>query len=884
MAKKQKKLGTIKHDKQSRPNIPTAEMESLVKKDELTPTKRNYERKNNPTENPELYVRNPDLDPQLVWAGKEQDDTEPLSVEAVPIYIQEKIHPQVIIENLRRQTQQKREERSEATPKFFDDFNGLVDEDARVEFYQHRSKWSNRMILGDSLLVMASLEYKEDYKGKVQCIYMDPPYGISFRSNWQPSTKSTNVGKEETREPEMIQAFRDTWKKGINSYLPYLRDRFSVARELLTESGSIFVQISDQNLHYVREVMDEVFGVDNFVSLITYRTSGGLGSKTISKSGSYLVWYAKNKESMKYRQLFIEKAFGQGTMYTRIKKKNGEDRPMNKRELQGFIDSGDIPYRLDNLLAAGATTSCIYDFEFEDQIFTPKANRSWKTNLKGMNNLRDQGRIAAPGETLQFIAHWNDFPVSSLTNFWTDTVGELSKSYVVQTAKKVIQRCILMTTDPGDLVLDPTCGSGTTAFVAEQWGRRWITCDTSRVALALARARLMGARYDYYLMKDSEEGAKKEMKITAQPSAKKIFTNDIQQGFVYETVPHISLGSLAQDEESKTETLYDRPYTDNSIVRVTGPFTLESLSPHRILPTDAEDEAINAMQSKDVLEDEGYWPQRRSVKARPKSETSNESTFMDIVFENLQSAGVQNTKRNERLEFTELNPSINGRHIQFAGRFEQNGKEKKVAVCVGPEYGTVTRSLLVKAAREAADMFDMLVVLGFAFEAHADEQMINIGDMPVWRARMNNDLHMSNRLQSSRNGNLFVVFGEPDVDCRPSTTDSEMWEVEIKGVDIFDPKTGDVKSGGIEDIACWMIDTNYDEESFFVRQAYFSGSGKDPYKQLKSALKAEIDKDAWERLYTSISLPFPKPSTGRIAVKAINHYGDEVIKIFEIEA
>ena len=556
--------------------------------------------------------------------------------------------------------------------------------------------------------------------------------------------------------------------------------------------------------------------------------------------------------------------------------------------------------------------------------------------LDGTNRLIKANRIVSTGKNLAYLLYIDDFPVMPINNVWEDTLMRKGKIYVVQTAESAVQRCILMSTDPGDLVLDSTCGSGTTAVVAEQWGRRWITCDTSRVSLALARARLMGSGFDYYMLADSEAGAQKEAELSGKISAKKQFGGDIKQGFVYHRVPHITLGDIAGIEEiddiwqtwqetleplretintvtgnkwqewempeaagddwkaeakdahakwqkaraqrrqqidesisrrGGNEELRDKPYEDKSIMRVTGPFTVESLSPYRMLPT--------ANDSKDTAKD-----------ARPRSETENETRFWEVVFENLRAAGVQTAQKGGRIEFEELVKCPQGRHIQFAGKYKENGKTRRAAVCVGPEYGTVGRPLLVDAAREAADMFDLLIVLGFAFEAHADSEMTNLGRLPVLRARMNADLQMADRLKTGKDArdNLFVAFGEPDIDLQ-KTADDRL-RVEIFGLDIYNPATGEVKRGNVDDIACWFIDTDYNGQSFFVRHAYFCGGGKNPYKdniaKVKKALRAEIDEDAWQGLYGAQSRPFDKPTSGKIAVKAINHYGDEVIKVFRV--
>ena len=911
-----KRIAAIMHGEQSRPNIPTAEMEGLVAEEEARPV-------------PVFYPRNKDLDPQLVWTGKDAENAERLHIDAVPIYVQEKISPQAIIDDLRRRTAEMRAEEPGAAANLFADFNGLP-EDAKVEFYKHSQKWTNRMILGDSLMVMASLAHKEGLRGKVQCVYMDPPYGIKFSSNWQPSTKSRAVKSgDETAEPEVIRAFRDTWKLGIHSYLSYMRDRLIAARDLLTESGSVFVQISDENVHLVRSLMDEVFGRENFVSMITYKTTSGMSQAvSLKRNADYLIWYTKNLPSMKFRRLYAE-IFS----HRQFSKADGERR---FRTLPLHSKSG-----VDNSAR-----------EFQGKQWTIPSG-SWRYSFESFQRLVRSGRIVAGKTALGSIYYEDDFGYAEYTNNWTDTSPELDKSYVVQTSEKVIQRCILMTTDPGDLVLDPTCGSGTTASVAEKFGRRWITIDSSRVALTLARARLMGNCYDYFLLQDSEEGAKKEAELSKKIAPKKQYAEDVQHGFVYERAPHITLRAIANNKEideidsrhfaelnrlrkelnaetgnkfaeweipaaaaenwnenakklhsqyislrrkrqkeiddsisrnAEMEMLVDRPYKAKNIVRVSGPFTMESLSPHRILPTDSEDDAILAAQDAAMLEAGETPPAREARRLRPASETENETRFVEAVFEHLKSAGVQNTRKEERLKFTELEIFPGGDLIHFAGRYEQNGREKKVAVCVGPEYGTVTRSLIVNAAREAADLFDMLVVLGFAFEAHADENLMQLGRLPVWRARMNSDLHMATRLAAGKFGNLFIAFGEPDIQLRKCAENGEKWEVEICGVDIFDPTTGDVKSSGVEEIACWMIDTDYNGQSFCARHAYFCKVGKDPYEKLKRTLKAEISPETWETMRASVSRPFPAPAGGKIAVKVINHYGDEVMKVFPLSA
>jgi len=516
MAKKQgttKTVEALKHDEAKRKNIPTAEYQSVLQKDEQSPVRLAYER------------RNRDLDPQLVWRGKDEQDWSDLVVHAPPLYIQEKVHPKALIDDLLRETREREYETGQLTPDLFADFNGIPKGVDKTEFYQHDQNWSNRMILGDSLQVMASLAEREGLRGKVQCIYFDPPYGIKFNSNFQWSTTSRDVkdGNADhiTREPEQVKAFRDTWRDGIHSYLTYLRDRLTVARDLLTESGSIFVQIGDENVHRVRAVMDEVFGDNSFVACINYVTTSGFPSLTLTRAGDSVVWYARDSSKVKYRQLFESKAAGDeaSAEYKWAMLEDGTLRPLTEAEYGGKepLPVGARRWRYGPLTSSGASDAGTVDFEFQGRKFHPGVGNHWKVRIEGLNRVAKSGLLVARKNSIAYYLFAENYPVQPITNIWEDTkwgFDASEKAYVVQTNSKVIQKCLLMTTDPGDLVLDPTCGSGTTATVAEQWGRRWITIDTSRVALALARARIMGARYPYYLLADSREGQMKEAEVT----------------------------------------------------------------------------------------------------------------------------------------------------------------------------------------------------------------------------------------------------------------------------------------------------------------------------------------------------------------------------------
>ena len=932
MAKKPKTpltIETFKHDDATRKNIPTAEYQSVMQHEVKTPIRVAYER------------RNRDLDPQLVWRGKDEQDWSDLVVHAPPLYIQEKVHPKVLIDDLKRQTEQaeadKVSNQTGFTTDLFGDFNGLPDDNAKTEFYQHDAHWANRMILGDSLQVMASLAEREGLRGMVQCIYFDPPYGIKFNSNFQWSTTSRDVkdgnATHITREPEQVKAFRDTWRDGIHSYLTYLRDRLTVARDLLKDSGSIFVQIGDENVHRVRAVMDEVFGDRNFVSLITTKKSGGMGQAYIDNISDYVIWYAKDASQAKYRAPYVEKDLreGAGARYRSVQSINGSIRPLSAAEASGDkpLPEGDRIYLAGPLTSETASESTLFEFSLEGHKLRPRKG-GWKTSSTGMSRLLKANRLLKTKEFVNYKIFFSDFAAVSLPNLWEDTMGtaEQNKIYVVQTTSKVIQRCVLMSTDPGDIILDPTCGSGTTAYVAEQWGRRWITIDTSRVALALARARIMGARYSYYLLADSREGQIKEAEITRTVPSGQPARGNIRQGFVYERVPHVTLKSIANNAEidviwekfqerleplreqlnkalgkqwqeweiprdadakwpdaakklhagwwqariarqkeidasiaakADSEYLYDKPYEDKKKVRVAGPFTVESLSPHRVLGMDEEYGLMDTA-------------------AEPKAGYGEERDFVQIILENLRTAGVQQAHKEDKINFTSLTPWP-GDLVCGEGQYQDERGEKRAAIFIGPEFGTVSRPDLVEAAREAGDAgFDVLIACAFNYDARSTD-FDKLGRIPVLKARMNADLHMADDLKNTGKGNLFVIFGEPDIDILEA--EGGQVRVKVNGVDVFHPNTGEVRSDGAEGIACWFIDTDYNEESFFVRHAYFLGAN-DPYKSLKTTLKAEINEEAWASLNSDTSRPFDKPKSGRIAVKVINHLGDEVMKVFKV--
>ncbi|MFN7314805.1 MAG: site-specific DNA-methyltransferase [Phycisphaerae bacterium] len=993
-----KAVVALTHEDAKRKNIPTAEFQPVMAKELQSPIRVAYER------------RNRDLDPQLVWRGKDDQDWSDLVVPAPPLFIQEKVHPKALIDDLRRQTDaaeiaRKLVERKgrpvEEQIDLFADFNGLPDDDAKTEFYQHDAHWANRMILGDSLQVMASLAEREGLRGQVQCIYFDPPYGIKFNSNFQWSTTTQDVkdGKTDhiTREPEQVKAFRDTWRDGIHSYLTYLRDRLLVSRDLLNDSGSLFVQIGDENVHLVRAVLDEVFLPENCIAQIAFAKTSGYATNFLTGICDYILWYGKDRRVTKFRAPYADKTRGEAgaSKYNRLKLPDGTSRPLLSEEREG---DGEIPpdARLwvdDNLTSQG---NPLIPFTHHGETFSG----TYKTPVGGLSRLGKADRIYVAKGSHRYIRYIDDFAAVPRNSAWMDIGGVQSRAdpkiYVVQTATEAVKRCIVMTSDPGDLVLDPTCGSGTTAMVSEQWGRRWITIDTSRVALALARARIMGARYPYYLKADSREGQLKEAEVTRTAPSTSPTHNSLRHGFVYERVPHITLKSIANNAEidviwekfqqrleplrgalnkaigkkweeweipredgdpwsttnaelfytirselrrgddadptkirkslhalnqnlkrsytektlpdrpvdpwpeattkihvewwkeriarqkeidasiaakAEFEYLYDKPYDDKKKVRVAGPFTVESLSPHRTLGVDENDDLIDPLAPKD------------------DADAAAAQDFAAMVLENLKAAGVQQADKKDRIAFSSLSPWP-GRYICAEGRYAEgeSTKEKRAAIFIGPEFGTVSRQDLVVAAREAGDAdFDVLIACAFNYEAHASE-FNKLGRIPVLKARMNAELHMGSELKTTGKGNLFVIFGEPDIEVLPpeeapkgaKVKDYTFIRVKINGVDVFHPQTGEVRSDGAEGIACWFIDTDYNEESFFVRQAYFLGAN-DPYKALKTTLKAEINEEAWATLRSDTSREFAKPKGGKIAVKVINHLGDEVMKVFRVE-
>lgn len=786
------------------------------------------------------YQYDPHLDPQLQWAGKAEHTS--FEVPTVSLHVHERIDPKTIIDSVAKKKD------SFQTSLFEQNEKPLRE---AIEFYKHKEGWTNRLIAGDSLLVMNSLLEKEGIAGKVQMVYFDPPYGIKYGSNFQPFVNNRDVkdGKDEdlSSEPEMIKAFRDTWELGIHSYLTYLRDRLLLARELLTESGSVFVQISDENVHHVREIMDEVFGVENFVRLIFFKTTTGLGQKLLDKCGDYLVWYSKDATNIKSHKLYkpqLDEISGYDKIEVgdRILSIIEWEKINNKRFSIYELKTPEKLFALGDLKSQSGSGGTI---NIEDKAFTTKTG-SWKTSQEGIDRLVGKKRIVISGSTPRFKRYFSDFPYVVLNNMWNDQLSEQNKDYVVQTSIEVIKRCLLMTTDPGDLVLDITCGSGTTAYVSEQWGRRWITCDTSRVAITLAKQRLMTADFDYYQLAHHNEG--------------------ISSGFVYKTVPHITLKSIANNEPAADETLYDQPFKDSSKTRITGPFTVEAVpSPVAKSFDDLENDASTSLSIADT-----------SI-ART-GETLRQSEWRDELLR----TGVR-AKGGKMIQFTRVEPMGGTKYIQAEAETKED-VPKRVLVVFGPEHAPLEQRQVENAWHEAQALRpDILLFCAFQFDEEAakdiDELKPEIVGMQLLKAQMNADL-LTDDLRKKRSSNeSFWLVGEPDVKIHERK--GGKIQVEVMGFDYYNPKTGNVESGGKNNIAMWMLDTDYDNRSLFPSQVFFPMAGiGDGWDKLAKNIKAEIDEEKIEAFRGTISLEFIPGAS--IAVKIIDDRGIECLRVIKI--
>jgi len=844
------------------------------------------------------YEYDPHLDPQLQWAGKAEHTS--FEVPTVSLHVHERIDPRRIVEQVRRVSSPTVREGAAGhetiptQPSLFETEKKPLRE--AIEFYKHKDQWSNRLIAGDSLLVMNSLLEKEGMAGKVQMVYFDPPYGIKYGSNFQPFVNKRDVkdGKDEdlTAEPEMIKAFRDTWELGIHSYLTYLRDRLLLARELLHESGSIFVQISDENVHRVRGLLDEIFGPDNFCAQINYRSMQPLSSDGLDNIYDYILWYAKDVSVRKFRPLYLEKPLVEGGEYRFIEDADSSSgyRSFSKDEAAELhTNVMKLPiFRRSDLVSSGYTPSCIYPIDFDGKSFTPRGGKSWRTHQDGMKRLFEKKRVFRIGDSLYFKLYYSDFPYLRLANSWHDTMGGFAetKRYVVETAPKIVARCLQMTTDPGDLVLDITCGSGTTAYVAENWGRRWITCDTSRVATALAKQRLMTADFDYFELAHPDEG--------------------VGSGFKYKTVPHITLKSIANNEPAPQETLYDQPFVHRQKLRITGPFTVEAVpSPSVSSPTVREGSTLDG-DPRGALTDVRATDTAADSSVARSGETLRQQTWIDRLKDGIRGKGGSKIEfsRVEMLSGThflqaeaETRLSVSSPHVS-KGSSQPTGaltdvratdtdadRPKRVVICFGPEHAPLEQRLVEQALQEAASLVpkpEIVLFCAFQFdpEARKDIEETNWPGVQLLEAQMDADLQTDDLKKKPRDKTNpgYWLIGQPDVELVRTGSDSDWVTIEVRGFDYYNPKTGQVESGGKADIAMWMLDPDYDDRSLFPTQVFFPMAGdKEGWARLAKNLKAEIDLDKIEAFRGTVSLPF-KPGR-KVAVKIIDARGIESLKI-----
>jgi adenine-specific DNA-methyltransferase len=877
---------SIRHKAQKRMRIPSGEEAGYEAASPVVQAKDEAQFPKNP-------IVHRGQDPELYWLNKYGEDNGDslLVVDLRSLYRHEHIAPEAIIKGLYRMVQTESKQGPDlegfSTPEFFGNILTTEELDKVTSYYTQSDKWMNRLIQGDSLLVMTSLLEREGMAEQIQCIYIDPPYGIKYGSNWQIKLNNRTVKDADDEslsgEPEQIKAFRDTWELGIHSYLSYLRDRLLVAKGLLHPSGSCFVQISDENVHLVRCLMDEVFGSENFVSQINVRKTGGKGSAQLDSVFDYVVWYSKDKERIKYRPLFVEKEIGvgkgTGERYDQIELPDGTRRALTKDEksnpklVRPLVDEGAKLYQLTALISESSSASTTFTVKLNGREFF---RTNWKTSESGFQKLLAAGRIVATGSTLRYLRYFDDFRATTLANYWDDT-GVADKRFVVQTSEKVIARCVLMTSDPGDLVLDPTCGSGTSAYVAEQWGRRWITVDTSRIALNIAKMHLMMATFPFYTLYQSEEGERAVAERKGTPGDYSLVKErdksqplrgcDVRYGFVYKKVQHITLRSIANNEPPEEETLYDQPIEDKKRLRVAGPFTVETL--------------------------QNYEPTSPEELARQREDVEELAQFEDTVFEHLKSAGIKTGDKAANAVFTRIE-RLSAAELHAEGFYGTNGGEKKAYLHIGPKFGTVSKQAVteaIKACRDKRDA-DWLLILGFAFESGITELSRNFGNFQVSIVRMHDDLLQEGLLKRDKKAASFVTIGEPDIRLK---RDGNTASVEIVGLDIYDPIRDEVKSRDVHDINYWMLDDNYDGSNFVVRQIFFCGGDKDEFdewkkglsnvavasskKKAEQTLKIEIDDEAFGNAYGHKSRPFPVKKGQKIAIRVISQFGEETTKV-----
>lgn len=821
----------LRHDAK-RPNIPSGGDADF----DFLPRKR------------KTYEYDPHLPPTLQWAGKAERDA--LRVDSVSLHIHQYISALDILHAVQREDVQ-----HSLWPE--------LSPSKQIDFYAHEVGWSNRMILGDSLVVMNSLLEREKLAGKVQCVYIDPPYGTKFDSNFQPSLSKKDVrdGDDEsiTREPEQIQAYRDTWELGIHSYLTYLRDRVRLAHDLLSTSGSIFLQISDENVHLARELLDETFGRENFCSHIVFRKKTmPLGSKFFEQVCDHILWYAKSKPDVKTRPLFRDKSVEGDSVWSWVQLPLGERRKMTPEEVRDHkrLPKGSRVYRLVSMLPAQYRKNQDFIFEFEGKKYPPPKGSCWKTDPAGMERLVKCRRLQATGSTLNYVMFLDDYPSSRITALWDDTAGATEKIYVVQTSTTAIERCVLSSTDPGDLVLDPTCGSGTTAAVAEQWGRRWITCDTSRVALALARQRLLTARFPYFRLRSSR----------------------VRDGFVYRHAAHVSLETItncsrvdaasspSQAEKlvvasSTTDVLYNEPEEDSSRVRVSGPFTVEAIP-------------VAARPDANGLSEEAP-PSSQNGNGRASSAPAD---FLAMMIDLVKRTGIRFPNK-QHLSIPTLRPiKAPYEYLHAEGESDMEGDPRRIAVSFGSQHAPVT-PFQVRDAVEKARGYDIVLFVGFGCDPEARRMMEAVRGREVQFVHAAPDILINDLLRTKKTSSLFTVFGSPDLRVRKER-DGQV-TLELAGVDLYDPITGNTTHGRGEDVAAWFVDQNYDGRTFCISQALFPARNiKDPWEKLQKALKGRIDEAIFETLRGTESLPF-KPGK-KVAVAVIDDRGNEVMKLVEL--
>lgn len=795
------------------------------------------------------YAYDPHLDPQLQWAGKKEHTS--FEVSTVSLHVHERIDPRTIMYAVKKKNggpQMSLFETKEENPPLRN----------AIDFYKHKHGWSNRLIAGDSLLVMNSLLEKEGMAGQVQMVYIDPPYGIKYGSNFQPfvSKREVKDGKDEdlTAEPEMIKAFRDTWELGIHSYLTYLRDRLLLSKELLTESGSCFVQISDENVHIVRDLMDEVFGKDNFISHIAFKKTGGFSSNFLPAIYDHLLWYGKDKNKTKFKPLFIEEPFPsfEDSNYVWLELADKTVRRMTpaERKREVPLPKSARIFRHGPLTSEGKS-STPQELKFDGEVFAPSGNSHWKVTIEGLKRLTEKKLLIRSGNNLAHKLFWDYFPARKLDNIWLDTQSggfNEPKIYVVQTTIKTITRCMLMATDPGDIVFDPTCGSGTTAYVAENWGRRWISCDTSRVAVTLAKQRLMTSTFDYYELAHPSEG--------------------VGSGFKYKTVPHVTLKSIANDEPTEQEILYDQPFIDKKRTRVTGPFTVE---------------AVPAPVVKPLSEIESELPADVSVSR--SGETQRQSDWRDELLK----TGIRG-KGKQKIEFSRVEPLAGTRWLHADAETKEDDPQR-VVVSFGPEHAPLEQRQVAMAIDEAQKLVPkpkIIVFASFQFdpEASKDIDELKWGGVTLLKAQMNADLLTEDLKKKRASNESFWLIGQPDIDVQKikSGEDKGKYKVEVLGFDYYNTKIGTIESGGTEKIAMWMLDTDYDNRSLMPRQVFFPMSGeKDGWSRLAKNLKAEIDEELIEAYRGTVSIPFVVGDFKQIAVKIVDDRGIESLKIIGVE-